>query len=262
MACRGQRQCHPPWENTSQPNGPLTQDPTEDALDPTVHALADADNGFQNLGRRSEPIDDNLCRLLSLGVKQGGLAIRNAVKGADALFRCSRAATKTLVHSLLTNQPLSLDNHRSCVRDAGASYRNMRKESNEAFRHALFARATPKVKKQMEQQAVTGAWLTTIPDCFGDTELSKSEWYNNMSIRFVWCPQALPDHCDGCGEGFTVEHGLSCKKGGLVSIRHDDAQDKWAHLCSLSLSSSQVTVEPTIFYGSDVSAIQKIKLPT
>ncbi|KAL7476498.1 hypothetical protein ACHAW6_002356, partial [Cyclotella cf. meneghiniana] len=358
----------PLWEDTPYPEHPLTQEPTKDTTDPTVLTLADADNGFQNLGRYSllwevqhrwrggarfaynmyrhecrlllqgpigiapsiilshkgrdrwltplvekwvhgverlsavalrfphsayaglvsclsakwhyvchtvpdvgpllvqikealrthfcpailghaDHIDNDLRHLLSLGVKQGGIAIRNLVEGADTLFHCSRAATKTLVHSLLTNQPLGLDNHCCCIGNAGTAYRNMQKESDEAFQTALLARATPKVKKRMEQQAATGAWLTTIPDRFGGTELSKLEWHDNVSIRYSWCPHALPDCCDGCGEGFIVEHGLSCKKGGLVSIRHDDVHDKWAHLCSLSLSSSRVTVEPTIFYG-------------
>ncbi|KAL7475331.1 hypothetical protein ACHAW6_001261, partial [Cyclotella cf. meneghiniana] len=367
----------PPWEDTPHPDRPLTQDPTEDTADPTVLTLADADNGFQNLGRysllwevrhrwpggarfaynmyrhecrlllrgpigtapsiilsregrdcwlaplvdkwvlgierlsavalrfphsayaglvsclsaewdylcrtvpdvgpflvpikdalrthflpailgRTDPIDDDLCRLLSLGVKQGGLAIHNPVEGADALLRCSRAATETLVHSLLTNQPLGLDN----TATVSASPAPPTVESDEAFRSALLARAIPKVKKQMERQAATGAWLTTIPDRFGGTELSKTEWHDNVSIRYGWRPLALPDRCDGCGEGFTVEHGLNCKKGGLVSIRHDDVRDEWAHLCSLSLSSSRVTVEPTIFYGGGVTASQRSEHPT
>ncbi|KAL7479004.1 hypothetical protein ACHAW6_010699 [Cyclotella cf. meneghiniana] len=45
---------------------------------------------------RSKPIDDDLHRLLSLGVKQGGLVIWNPVKGEDALFQSSTAATETL----------------------------------------------------------------------------------------------------------------------------------------------------------------------
>ena len=40
----------PPWEDTPHPDRPLTQDPTKDTADPTVLTLADADNGFQNLG--------------------------------------------------------------------------------------------------------------------------------------------------------------------------------------------------------------------
>ena len=43
----------PPWEDTPPPDRPLTQEPTKDTADPTVLTLADADNGFQNLGRYS-----------------------------------------------------------------------------------------------------------------------------------------------------------------------------------------------------------------
>ncbi|KAL7475639.1 hypothetical protein ACHAW6_001560 [Cyclotella cf. meneghiniana] len=210
----------------------------------------------------ADPIDDDLRHLLSLGVQQGSLAIRDPTEGADALFQCSQAATETLFHSLLTNQPLGLDDHRSCVRNAGASYHSTRKESDEAFRTALPAKAIRKVKKQMEQQAATGAWLTTIPDRFGGTELSKTEWHDNVSIRYGWRPHPLPNRCNGCGDRFTVEHGLNCKKGGLVSIRHDDVHDKWAHLCSLSLSSSRITIEPTIFYGGGMTAGQRSEHPT
>ena len=57
-----------------------------------------------------------------------------------------------------------------------------------------------------------------------------------------------------CGAGLTLEHGLSCKKGGLVGIRHDDVCDEWAHLCSIALSNSRVVTEPAIFYGNGTRA--------
>ncbi|KAL7477822.1 hypothetical protein ACHAW6_003615 [Cyclotella cf. meneghiniana] len=200
------------------------------------------------------PIDDDLRRLLSLCIKQGGLAIRNPVDGTDALFQCSTAAIETLVHSLLHNTTLDLENDQNCICSAGASHCKMWQEANKAFQTALMASAAPKVRKRMEHLGDTGTLLTTIPDRFSGTELSKTEWHDNMSLHYGWHPLALPDHCNGCGKGFTVEHELNCKKGGLVAICHDDAQDKWAHLCSLSLSSTQVTVKPTIFYGGDMSA--------
>eukprot|EP00956_Cyclotella_meneghiniana_P034535 scaffold105889_cov35-Cyclotella_meneghiniana.AAC.1 len=48
----------------------------------------------------------------------------------------------------------------------------------------------------------------------------------------------------------TVEHGLSCKTGGLVVARHNDVRDEWAHLCSQALGGSAVGTEPLIFYGT------------
>ncbi|KAL7474141.1 hypothetical protein ACHAW6_000134, partial [Cyclotella cf. meneghiniana] len=63
-------------------------------------------------------------------------------------------------------------------------------------------------------------------------------------------PANLPDQCDGCGAGLTLEHGLSCNKGGLVGILHDDMRDEWAHLCSIALTDLRVMTEPAIFYGN------------
>ena len=40
---------------------------------------------------------------------------------------------------------------------------------------------------------------------------------------------------------------LSCKKGGLVHIRHDDVADEWRHLCGTALSFGRVEREPRIF---------------
>eukprot|EP00804_Cyclotella_cryptica_P021415 CCRYP_019556-RB/>CCRYP_019556-RB protein AED:0.57 eAED:0.40 QI:0/-1/0/1/-1/0/1/0/71 len=60
-------------------------------------------------------------------------------------------------------------------------------------------------------------------------------------------PRGLPRKCDGCGAGFTVEHGLNCKKGGQVSLRHNDVRDEWAHICGLVASPrEQAHVSPLI----------------
>ena len=48
---------------------------------------------------------------------------------------------------------------------------------------------------------------------------------------------------------FTVAHALSCKKGGLVSIRHNDARDKAGALAQHALQASKVTYESMINNG-------------
>jgi len=67
-------------------------------------------------------------------------------------------------------------------------------------------------------------------------------------------PVGLCSHCDGCGDPLTVEHGLSCKKGGLVGQRHDDARNEAGSLAAMALTKSRVSYEPTIFYGTGISA--------
>ena len=76
--------------------------------------------------------------------------------------------------------------------------------------------------KRLERLPSTGAWVSMIPNRLNGTMLSAEEWRDNARLRCDMRPNDLCSHCDGCGAGFTVEHGLSCKKGGLVVQRHDD----------------------------------------
>ena len=59
----------------------------------------------------------------------------------------------------------------------------------------------------------------------------------------------LPKVYDGCGAKFSVEHALSCKKGGLVVGRHNEIRDELAYLATLATSSNRVRNEPYINIG-------------
>ncbi|KAL7474910.1 hypothetical protein ACHAW6_000853, partial [Cyclotella cf. meneghiniana] len=208
------------------------------------------------------PIDDELRTLLGNGVKTGGLAIRDPTLAAASLYSTSVESNDMLTGTLIHNKPINVEAHRTCVRSAGTKHQKTQHDGKGDFHTALMERSPRKVKKRMEQATAAGAWLFTIPDRFSGTELTKDEWFDNVAIRYDRCPANLPDQCDGCGTGLTLEHGLSCKHSGLVGIRHDDVRDEWAHLCSIALTDSQVVIEPTIFYGNGSRAGGNNATPT
>ncbi|KAL7477797.1 hypothetical protein ACHAW6_003631, partial [Cyclotella cf. meneghiniana] len=208
------------------------------------------------------PIEDELRTLLGNGVKTGGLAIQDPTLTAASLYSTSVESTNMLAVTFIRNEPINIEAHQTCVRAAGAKHRQTRRDGEVAFHTALMERSPPKVKKQMEQATEAGAWLSTIPDRFSGTELTKDEWFDNVAIRYVRCPADLPDHCNGCGTGLMLEHGLNCKRGRLVGIRHDDVRNEWAHLCSIALTDSRVMIEPTIFYGNGSQAGGNNATPT
>ena len=59
-------------------------------------------------------------------------------------------------------------------------------------------------------------------------------------------PQDIHAACDGCGKKFSIEHVLSCPKGGLVLARHYDAAKEWGALGARALVPSAITYEPKI----------------
>ena len=59
-------------------------------------------------------------------------------------------------------------------------------------------------------------------------------------------PQDIPVTYDGYGKRLSIEHALSCPKGGLVLARYDDAAKEWGALGARALVPSAITYEPKI----------------
>ncbi|KAL7474446.1 hypothetical protein ACHAW6_000420 [Cyclotella cf. meneghiniana] len=134
--------------------------------------------GFTN------PINNELRTLLGNRVKTGGLAIRDPTVMAASLYSTSVDATDMLAGTHTRNEPININAHRNCVRAAGAAYQMTWLDGEAAFHAALMEQSPPKVEKQMEHAAIAGAWLSTIPDRFSVTKLTKEEWFDNIAIRY------------------------------------------------------------------------------
>ena len=203
---------------------------------------------------RPEEIDDDFRRLLSHGVKQGGVNIRNPVEAAPRLRQTSLAAGGLLAAAIVDGTAVNMEDHADCVREAGAKARMWRVQAEEDFVGVLSSAASTPVKKRLARIGLTGAWLTVMPSFLAGTLLSALEFFDNLALRYGRRPLDLQQRCDACNEGFTIEHGLICKKGGLIAIAHDDLRDEAGYLCEKALTPSQVTYEPKIHYGRGLTA--------
>ena len=61
----------------------------------------------------------------------------------------------------------------------------------------------------------------------------------------------MPVHCDGCGEDYSLTHALDCRKGGLVTQRHNEIRDALGDLAALGYR--EVVQEPLVSDGDDSS---------
>ena len=96
---------------------------------------------------------------------------------------------------------------------------------------------------QLAQEKGASSWLTSLPiEEFGFT-LHKRAFQDALALRYNWQPLQSPSTC-GCGTGFSIEHALSCPKGGFPSIRHNEIRDLTANL--LTEVCSDVRIEPDL----------------
>jgi hypothetical protein len=70
----------------------------------------------------------------------------------------------------------------------------------------------------------SSAWLTALPLTDEGYVLTKREFYDAIYLRYRWQLKRLPSFC-ACGKSFTVDHALSCLKGGFIHRRHDEIRD-------------------------------------
>ena len=93
----------------------------------------------------------------------------------------------------------------------------------------------------ISQEQGASSWLTVLPIKQLGFSLSKSEFWDALRLRYGLPLKRLPSHC-GCSKPFNVQHALSCKKGGFITLRHNELRDTIAEI--VKEVSHDVTVEP------------------
>ena len=88
----------------------------------------------------------------------------------------------------------------------------------------------------LSQEKGASTWLSVLP-----LEEYKGAFRDALALRYGWSPANAPLNC-ACDTHFSVEHVLSCPKGGYPSIRHNEIRDLTATL--LSEVCHNVSTEP------------------
>ena len=98
-----------------------------------------------------------------------------------------------------------------------------------------------------EERQAHGSRSSSRPSTINGTVLSAQEFQDAFSMRYAETPHNFPGKCNGCDAQFSLQHGLGCKKGGLVIFRHNEIRrDELVNLASKALAPSAVHDEPLI----------------
>ena len=187
-------------------------------------------------------------KLLELPVKCAGMGIPNPCTSAESAFNTSTQVTSMLVTSLRRNESLDVASYLASSRGARDLHRAAQKAVHQELSTSLIEKCNNSSRQRRLRRAPeNGAWLSMLPTTYNQSCLSADEFRDNLRLRYGLTPNHIPSKCDGCGEKFTSTHAMCCKKGGLITIRHNDIKAVWSSMCADALTPSCVSDEPLIY---------------
>ena len=89
----------------------------------------------------------------------------------------------------------------------------------------------------------SSTWLTDLLLAEHGFTLHIGAFHDNLAPCYGWISSNLQAKCE-CGSSFSVEHALSCARGGFPSIRHNEIRDLTATL--LTEVCNDVRIEPVL----------------
>ena len=189
------------------------------------------------------PPSDSSRLLFALPARWGGLGIFVPTRCVSELA-ASRDVTEPLSQCIL-NHDLSFVEAVASQQARKALLRKAKPEHCSTQFAELYQQLGPSLRRAMDLATVRGAssWLTTLPLSEHGFTLHRSAFQDALALRYDWSPLRPPSLC-ACGTSFSVEHALSCPKGGLPSLRHNEIRDLTATL--LTEVCSQVCIEPEL----------------
>ena len=168
--------------------------------------------------------NDDERALLSLPPRLGGLGIKEITKIAEFEYDNSIKMTQDLTSNILGKEAVG-----DSEKNTSQTKLQIRKDRQARYEHKL-----NEIRSHMNelQQRINEAnqepgsynWLTTLPLKEFKYNLNKEQFWDALRLRYGWCMPRIPSEC-ACGNKFNIQHALSCKKGGFITLRHNEVRD-------------------------------------
>ena len=181
-----------------------------------------------------------------LPVKQAGLALPDPSQTAPENWTASCVITGHVVAALRGQVELRTADHSACLREGRTAVRRRGQIWAEEDLTAALEGALVLHARRLQRATKTRAWLTVQSSTVNGTELGSQELRDAIFLRYGLEPLDLPTYCDGCQAKFSISHALDCKKGGLVTTRHNELCDGVVDLAGKSFTPSDVRADPLI----------------
>ena len=192
--------------------------------------------------------------LLSLPTKYGGLGIPIFSKTSQIEYENSLLITEHLRNNIV-DQNIQYESDPNIMKKKN-QIKAAKANRNHELLQNLKAKMSPSQIRRNELNCEAGAsiWLTSLPLKDEGYILNKQTFWDLIRIRYGWELLRLPENCE-CGSKFSVEHALSCKKGGFITLRHNQIRNLTAGL--LKEVCHDVCIEPRLQQLTGESLIER-----
>ncbi|EDO37922.1 predicted protein [Nematostella vectensis] len=189
---------------------------------------------------RCSPLERDV---LALPVRLGGLSMTNPCLEADIELSSSVKATAPLVQQIVVQSHQLPDD--SVVKSLQQAVKSERAEVLKERADGIRDEAPRNIHRALALAAEKGSsvWLTVLPLREMGYNLNKGEFRDAIKLRYDWPINDIPTTCM-CGDKFTVNHAMICKRGGFISQRHNELRDLEADL--LDMVCNDVKIEPVL----------------
>jgi hypothetical protein len=164
-------------------------------------------------------------------VRHGGLGIYDPTTTTESSYEASSAGVKVLVEALKRGDGLlDREAHRECVTGATHHARTLRREQavreHSRIREELL-KSDEGAVRAIDRAVDNGLSkvLMTPPCAHKRFVLNANEMRDHLAQRYNMEGAELAAYCP-CGKPISIPHAQCCKRGGLVTLRHDIFQDE------------------------------------
>ena len=163
-------------------------------------------------------------QLLALPPRLGGLGLKIFSQNAVEEYQNSTSVTVELQEQILGTIIEEERKKKSQVKSE-------RQRSQQTKLDILLSEMSQEDQRRTQGNGKKGVsnWLTSLPMKNHGFDLSKQEFRDAIRMRYGWVLDRLPAICV-CGSRFDVPHALSCKRGGFVTLRHNELRNITADL--------------------------------
>ena len=182
-------------------------------------------------------------------LRLGGMEVCNPTENAEIAYATSRAATRHIVDAIKGKMEFSIPDHNVLMSDAMANMHTTLQQQHEVILHTTLTNFELNAKTRWGSRG-----LTALPLAHHHLDLSTTEFRDALARQYNRPLLKLPANCDGCGAATSLEHALDCKKGGLVTQRHNEVIGDLASLVFYK----EVVKEPIVQEANDAEGVPSL----